>query len=108
MFNTPETLNIGGHIVQLRIGFMDEALKRTGCLGEFNTEKLTIDVRGDLHPTLTLQVIVHESLHALFTIGTEDKLDKELEEKICRSLENPLYRYLIENDLRFLKSVAQG
>lgn len=99
----PQKLNIGGHEVLVRVGEKDELLNRVNAWGEYNPEKWTIDIQGNLSNTFKLQILAHEIVHAFFNTGPQSELKPEEQEKICQLFENQFFRFLAENDLSFFR-----
>jgi hypothetical protein len=102
--NLPDFITIGGHKVPVLVGQKQELFDRMERLGEFDTATWDIHLSGKMHPTFTRQILIHELLHALFTLAEMPEMTPDLEENICKALENHLYRMLCDNDFSFLRS----
>jgi hypothetical protein len=102
----PNFIICGGHPISVSIGAKDEYMEAKNLIGEFDPIKQEINIKSGMGPGITDQVIVHELLHALFYTGQchgIGLIDTELEEKLITALENPLYRFLMDNDLSWLR-----
>jgi hypothetical protein len=107
MAEIPKSLIVGGHEIIIRVGHKDELMDRVGIRGEFDFEKWTVDLKGQMNPTFQKQTLAHELIHAFFSAANIQGIEIEVEETICHGLENQFYRFLVDNDLTFFRNQGQ-
>lgn len=103
MGEIPKSLNIGGHEITITIGGQDKVMDVKNIRGQFDTLKMEIEIYSDMSESMQLQTICHESIHALIYAAQLNDLPEGIEEKLCHSLENHLFRFLADNDLTFFR-----
>lgn len=110
----PKSLNIGGHDVPIIMDKDTDALLKRACegrgaLAEFDQNLWLIRMKTGLGTSYYTEVIMHEATHGFFHVAHDSDIELtwEIKEKACMALENPLYRFLLENDMSWVKPDAQ-
>jgi hypothetical protein len=71
------------------------ALALDGRYGDTNLDQLTIRVRGDIHPVLQRETLLHEMIHAaLMQTPLAEQLTADQQEAVCRGLSPFLLEHL--------------
>lgn len=80
-------MKIGPHDVQIVFSpETDLELMRDGCAARSDTERLTIEIRSDLAPTVRHETLLHEVLHHIWNLTALPELIGDHEEVVVRSL----------------------
>jgi hypothetical protein len=80
-------VRIGPHDVAVLFSpQIDLELARDGCAARSDTERLTIEIRSDLSPSVRHETLLHEVLHHVWNLTALPELLGEHEEVVVRSL----------------------
>lgn len=80
-------MRIGAHDVDILFGTdVDLSLAVEGLAARSDTERLTIELRSDLAPTVRTETLLHEVLHHIWAQTALPELIADQEEVVIRSL----------------------
>jgi hypothetical protein len=98
-------------VKQLKIGPFTFSMKKEhldGLVGECRLELNEIAIRPNLHPSVELETLIHEALHAIFHLnGLAQQWGEQVEEQvILRS--SPLIFAFMRDNPKFLDAIKES